>query len=58
MSIQILKNQTHLNRTSTNLTPNLDDIKTQINQDAPLILNRSLLEFLNKESELHFEKVY
>ncbi|WP_318051389.1 hypothetical protein [Mesomycoplasma ovipneumoniae] len=54
----IRKVQTHINRTSTNLTPNLDEIKTQINQDAFLILNTSLLEFLNKESELHSERVY
>ncbi|MCI8298731.1 hypothetical protein FEF31_03900, partial [Mesomycoplasma hyopneumoniae] len=57
INANIKKTQTHLNKTSTNLeTPNLDDIKIQINQDGQVILNSASLEFVNKKAELYFEK--
>ncbi|MXR44793.1 hypothetical protein DR087_03720, partial [Mycoplasma hyopneumoniae] len=44
-------------KTSTHSeTPNLDDIKIQINQDGQVILNSASLEFVNKKAELYFEK--
>ncbi|WP_406823172.1 hypothetical protein [Mesomycoplasma hyopneumoniae] len=57
INANIKKTQTHLNKTSTHSeTPNLDDIKIQINQDGQVILNSASLEFVNKKAELYFEK--
>ncbi|WP_010321438.1 hypothetical protein, partial [Mesomycoplasma ovipneumoniae] len=49
--------KTHLNKTSTNsVSPNLDDIEIQINQEGELILNSASLELVDKKAELYFEE--
>ncbi|WP_069098094.1 hypothetical protein [Mesomycoplasma ovipneumoniae] len=57
INANIKKAKTQLNRTSTNSdSDNLDDIEIQINQDGHLILNSFSPEFVNKKTEVYFEK--